>query len=153
MAVQAGLCLTWSETPKTGFLMVTKLKCPFSAGNIPGLCKEKSQYPHYRTVVTNDWCITYEGCSEIIETISILSNGLKIIQNNLHSATYMGSWTDSLTASFNRYDPIAFLRLIPHYLGACPIVLTLHCTVSLIYYHLNEQATINCFASKVPLYQ
>ena len=38
----------------------------------------------------------YEGCSEIIETITILSKKMNIIQKNLQSssATYMGAWAE-----------------------------------------------------------
>ena len=70
----------------------------------------------------------YEGCSEIIETIAILSKGLIVIQNNLQSHQVLHIWGLGLnyfTASFNGYDPVAFLRLTPPlYLGAYPITLT-----------------------------
>ena len=71
--------------------------------------------------------IKYEGRSEIIETITILSKGLNVIQNNLHSDQVLHIWglgLNYLTASFNGHDPVAFLRLISHYLGAHPITLT-----------------------------
>ena len=58
----------------------------------------------------------YAGRSDIIETITILSKGLNVIQNNLHSHQVLHIWglgLNYLTASFNGYHPVAFLRLIP----------------------------------------
>ena len=57
----------------------------------------------------------YEGYSEIIETITIMSKGVDIIQSNLHSHQALHIWglgLNYLTASFNGYDPVD-LRLIP----------------------------------------
>ena len=58
----------------------------------------------------------YEGCSETIDTITILSKGLDVIQNNLHIHQVLHIWglgLNSLTAFLNGYAPVAFLRLIP----------------------------------------
>ena len=60
----------------------------------------------------------------------------------------MGLGLNYLTASFNGYDPVAFLRLIPPLPQSTSHYFDVHCTVSLIYYRLNGQATINSFASK-----
>ena len=98
----------------------------------------------------------YEGCLEIIETITILSKGLNVIQNNLHSRQVLHIWglgLNYLTPFFNGYDPVAFLRLIPPLPRSTTYYVNIHCSVSLIYCHLNEQATINSFASKLHLYQ
>ena len=97
----------------------------------------------------------YEGCLEIIETITILSKGLNAIQNNLYSHQVLRIWglgLNYLTAIFNGYDPVAFLRLIPPLAWSTSDYADVHCTV-LIYYCWNEQATINSFASKVYFYQ
>ena len=86
----------------------------------------------------------------------ILSKGLNVIQNNLHSYQVLHIWDlglNYLTASFNGYDPVAFLRLIPPLSRSTSHYINVHSTVSLIYYPLNEQATINSFVSKVHLYQ
>ena len=92
----------------------------------------------------------YEACSEIIETIAILSKGRSII----HQVLYIwGLVLNYLIAAFNGYDPVAFLRLIPPLHQSVQNVGGGHCTVSLIYYRLNEPATINSFASKVYLCQ
>ena len=83
----------------------------------------------------------YEGRSEIIETITILSKGLNVIQNNLHSHQVLHIWglgLNYLTASFNGYDPVAFLRLLPPLPRGTTHYVDVHCTVSLIYCHLNE---------------
>ena len=109
-------------------------------------------YSHKRKV----FLLIYEGRSEIIETITILSKGLNVIQNNLHSHQVLhiwGSGLNDLTASFNGYDPVAVLRSIPPLPRSTFHYVDVHCTASLIYYRLNEQATINSFASKVHLYQ
>ena len=98
----------------------------------------------------------YVGRSEIIETITVLSKGLNVIQNNPHSHRVLHVWglgLNYLTASFNGYDPVAFLRMIPLLPLSTSYYVDVHCTVSLIYHHLNEQVTINSFASKVHLYQ
>ena len=103
-----------------------------------------------------EFFLLYEGRSEIIETITILSKGLNVIQNNLHSHQNLHIWglgLNYLTASFNGYNPVSFLRLIPPLPRSMSHYLDVHCTVSLIYCRLNEQATINSFASKVNLYQ
>ena len=97
----------------------------------------------------------YEGRSEIIETITILSKGLNVIQNNLHSHQVLHIWGlgQNLNTSLNGYDPVAFLRLIPPLPRSTTHYVDVHCTVSFFYCHLNEQATINSFASKIHLYQ
>ena len=98
----------------------------------------------------------YESRSEIIETITILSKGLNVIQNNLRSHQMLHIWglgLNYLTASFNGYDPVAFLRLIPPLPRSTTHYVDVHCMVSLINCRLNEQTTINSFASKVHLYQ
>ena len=98
----------------------------------------------------------YEGRTEIIDTIAILSKGLNVIQNNLHSQQVLHIWglgESYLTAFFNGYDPVAFLRLIPPLPRSTTHYVDVHCTLSLIYCRLNEQATINSFALKVYLYQ
>ena len=54
---------------------------------------------------------SYEGCLEIIETITIFSKRLNIIQNNLHSHQVLHIWVlglNYLTAVFNGYYPVAF---------------------------------------------
>ena len=58
-----------------------------------------------------------------------------------------------LTASFDGYDPVFSLRLIPPLPRSTSHYVDVHCTVSLIYYLLNEQAAINSFGSKIHLYQ
>ena len=58
-----------------------------------------------------------------------------------------------LTATFHGYDPLAFLRLIPPLPRSTSHYVDVHCTVSLVYDRLNEQATINSFASNAHLYQ
>ena len=98
----------------------------------------------------------YKGCSEIIETITVLSKGMNVIQNNLHSYQVLHIWglgLNYLTVSFDGYDPVAILRLISPLPCSTSHYVDVHCTVSLMYYRLNEQATINSFASKVHLYQ
>ena len=55
----------------------------------------------------------YEGCSEIIETITIFSKGLNVIQNNLHSHQVLYIWglgLNYLTDSFNGYNLVAFFK-------------------------------------------
>ena len=69
----------------------------------------------------------YEGRSEIIETITILSKGLNVIQNNLHSHQVLhirGLGLNYLTVSFNGYDQVASLKLISPLLGARHITST-----------------------------
>ena len=98
----------------------------------------------------------YEGHSEIIETITILSKGLNVIQTNIYSHDVLHIWglgLNYLAASFNAYYLVAFLRLIPSLPRSTSHYVDVHCTVSWIHCHLNEQATINSFASKVHLYQ
>ena len=100
--------------------------------------------------------LTYEACSEIIETITILSKRLNIIQNSLHSHQVLHIWSiglNYLTAAFNGYDPVAFLRLITPLHRSMSHNVGIHCTISSIYYRLNEHTTINSFASKVYLCQ
>ena len=99
---------------------------------------------------------TYEACSEIIETITILSKGLNVFQNSLQCYIQECIWglrLNYLAASFNGYDLVAFLRLIPPLPRGVSHYVDIQCTVSLIYYGLNEQAAIKSFASKVHLYQ
>ena len=71
---------------------------------------------------------TKNKCTRVVrKLITILSKGLNVIQNNLHSHQVLYIWglgLNYLTASFNGYDPVAFIRLTPHYLGARPITLT-----------------------------
>ena len=77
----------------------------------------------------------YEGRSEIIETVTILSKGLNVIQNNLHSHQVLHIWglgLNYLTAFFNDYDPVVFLRLIPPLPQSKTHYVDIHCTVSLI---------------------
>ena len=53
----------------------------------------------------------YEGCPLIFETITILSKGPYIIQNNLHSHQVQHIWDLWLnypTVAFNGYNPVAF---------------------------------------------
>ena len=67
---------------------------------------------------------SYEGCPWFFETITILSKGLHIIQNNLHShqaQPIWDLWLNYPTVAFNDYDPVAYWRFIPHYIGARPI--------------------------------
>ena len=95
---------------------------------------------------------TNEACSKIIETITILSKRLNIIQNNLHSHQLLHIWgigLNDLTAACNGYDPVAFLRLIPPLHQSMSHNVGVHCTVSLIYCRLNEHTSINSFASKL----
>ena len=47
MVLQTGLCLTWSETPKTGFLTTRlKLSCP----NLPDM-EKKTLIKHFTTLI------------------------------------------------------------------------------------------------------
>ena len=104
------------------------------------------------TIGRNCWTLKYEACSEIIETTTISSKRLNIIQNSLHSHHVLHIWgigLNYLTASFNDYDPVAFLRLIPPLHRSTSHNVGVHCIISSIYYRLNEHATINSFASKV----
>ena len=103
----------------------------------------------------NFWRV-YEGRSEIIETITIFSKGLNVIQNDLHSHQVLHIWglgLNYLTVSFNGYDLVASLRLIPPLPRSTSHYVDVDCTASSIYCRLNEQATINSFASKVHLYR
>ena len=45
---------------------------------------------------------------EFFETITILSKGLIIIKNNLHSHHIWDLWLNYPTVAFNGYDPVAF---------------------------------------------
>ena len=66
--------------------------------------------------VLNNMLKSTKGCLWIVETITILSKGLNIIQNNLYSHQVLHIWKlwlNYLTAAFHGYDPLAFWRLIP----------------------------------------
>ena len=86
-----------------------------------------------------------EGYPWSFEIITILSIGLHIIQNNLHSHQVQQIWDIWLnypTVALNGYDPVPFWRLIPplhrstsHYVG-------FNCTGFLMYYYLNANCTI-----------
>ena len=99
------------------------------------------------------------GRSEIIETITILSKRTERHSKQPTSSyrhqvlNIWGLGLNYLTASFNCYDPVPFLRLIPPLPWSTSHYVDVHCTVSLIYYRLTEQATISSLASKVNLYQ
>ena len=75
----------------------------------------------------------YECCSEITETITFLSIGLNLIQNNFQSHQVQHIWglgLNYLTASVNGYDPVAFLRLITPLHRSASHYVDVHCTVS-----------------------
>ena len=126
-------------------------------------------YPKYNVSLSNSlqdmkqnrWTIkyshwpTYEGCPWIFETITILSKGLHIIQNNLHSHQAQHIWDLWLNypiVAFNGYDPVAFWRFIPPLHRSTSHYVCVNCTVFLIYYCLNTNAKINSFASKLYLF-